>query len=221
MDLLHWVSMEFPEKHDRIFAAAAKHGHLDLLNKFQLDIMRSGRSKQLVQYGAAKGGQLEVLKWCKELGDLSTGICYKAVFKGQLEVAKWFLEMNRANEFCSCFLTNKAAEKGHLEMVKWLLKLAQEDRWRNRNFNEWTCVAATQGGHLEILKMLRQNGCGWNQWVCLTAARNGHLEVLKWARENGAPWDLQSCAGWKLRIYNVALAGSIVPIAASGQWVVL
>ena len=29
----------------------------------------------------------------------------------------------------------------------------------------------------------------WDGWTCSKAARGGHLEVLKWARANGCPWD--------------------------------
>ena len=28
---------------------------------------------------------------------------------------------------------------------------------------------------------------GWDRWTCANAAEGGHLEVLKWARENGCP----------------------------------
>jgi hypothetical protein len=41
-----------------------------------------------------------------------------------------------------------------------------------------------EGGHLEILKWARENGCPWNELTCASAARGGHLTVLKWAREN-------------------------------------
>jgi len=47
------------------------------------------------------------------------------------------------------------------------------------------CAAAAQGGHLEVLKWLRDNGCPWGAKTCTCAAVEGHLEVLKWAREQG------------------------------------
>jgi hypothetical protein len=28
----------------------------------------------------------------------------------------------------------------------------------------------------------------------LRAAKGGHLEMLKWARENGCPWNEETCA---------------------------
>ena len=46
-----------------------------------------------------------------------------------------------------------------------------------------------RGGHLEVLKWARANGCPWDEGTCAYAAEGGHLEVLKWARENGCPWD--------------------------------
>jgi len=52
-----------------------------------------------------------------------------------------------------------------------------------------TCAYAAEGGHLEVLKWARENGCPWDKQTCAYAAKGGHLEVLKWARENGCPWD--------------------------------
>ena len=44
-----------------------------------------------------------------------------------------------------------------------------------------------------MLQWLRANGCPWNQWTCLWAAGGGHLEVLQWARANGCSWDEGTC----------------------------
>ena len=46
---------------------------------------------------------------------------------------------------------------------------------------------AAGGGHLEVLKWGRENGCPWDKDTCACAAIGGHLEVLKWLRENGCP----------------------------------
>jgi hypothetical protein len=45
-----------------------------------------------------------------------------------------------------------------------------------------------EGGHLEVLKWARANGCPWNERRA-RSGEGGHLEVLKWARENDCPWD--------------------------------
>jgi hypothetical protein len=52
-----------------------------------------------------------------------------------------------------------------------------------------TCTAVARGGHLEMLKYARSNGCPWDEGTCAAAARGGHLDVLRWARANGCPWD--------------------------------
>ena len=58
----------------------------------------------------------------------------------------------------------------------------------------YLCEAAAKGGHLEVLKWARENGCPWDENTCAYAALGGHLEVMKWARENGCPWDEETCA---------------------------
>jgi hypothetical protein len=50
-----------------------------------------------------------------------------------------------------------------------------------------TGAPAALGGHLEVLKWARENGCPWDELTCAWAAKSGHIEVLKWARANGCP----------------------------------
>ena len=38
------------------------------------------------------------------------------------------------------------------------------------------------------LAWAKEMGCRWDASVCAVAARGGHLEVLKWARAQGCPW---------------------------------
>ncbi len=44
-----------------------------------------------------------------------------------------------------------------------------------------------------MLKWARANGCHWDELTCRAAAEGGHLEVLKWACVNGCPWDVHCC----------------------------
>ena len=48
-------------------------------------------------------------------------------------------------------------------------------------------VSAATGGHLEVLKWARENGCPWNEYDLSCAAEGGHIEVLKWARREWLP----------------------------------
>lgn len=54
-------------------------------------------------------------------------------------------------------------------------------------------AAAAEGGHLEVLEWLREQGCPWDASACAKAAEGGHLGVLQWARRNGCPWDTGLC----------------------------
>ena len=44
-----------------------------------------------------------------------------------------------------------------------------------------------------MLQWARTNGCPWNKWTCAAAAEGGHLEVLQWLRANGCPWNWVTC----------------------------
>ncbi len=52
-----------------------------------------------------------------------------------------------------------------------------------------------KGGHFEVLKWARTNGCEWDESTCDGAALVGDLDMLKWARENGCEWDKVSMCG--------------------------
>ena len=36
--------------------------------------------------------------------------------------------------------------------------------------------------------MISMYGCPWDDQTCTNATIGGHLEVFKWARENGCEW---------------------------------
>jgi hypothetical protein len=65
-----------------------------------------------------------------------------------------------------------------------------------------TCAEAALGGHLDILKFLKESNCSWDKDVCSYAALGGHFEILKWARANNCPWNEYTCT-------NAALKGHI------------
>ena len=51
-----------------------------------------------------------------------------------------------------------------------------------------TCARAAEGGHLEVLKWLRANGCPWD--YCTIRSAYKHHEVQDWARRNGCPEEI-------------------------------
>jgi len=49
-----------------------------------------------------------------------------------------------------------------------------------------TCRGAAFGGHLEVLRWARANGCPWNWFKCMSAA-NDKLDVYTWLQDNKPP----------------------------------
>jgi hypothetical protein len=70
-------------------------------------------------------------------------------------------------------IENKIHERSHNRRIALMLVLA-----------EW--------GALSCIKLLRDYGVKWGEGTCEVAARGGHLDVLKYARENGCLWEVSS-----------------------------
>ena len=83
--------------------------------------------------------------------------CLAAAKNGHVEALVWLRENGCNWRAIDC--SEAAASEGHLDVLKMIL--------RNENRNPtWI---------------------GWKTSTCANAARGGHLEVLKWLRENGWP----------------------------------
>ncbi|CAM9117228.1 unnamed protein product, partial [Ectocarpus fasciculatus] len=123
----------------------------------------------------------------------------------------------------SVHVMRSAIKGGHLDVVRWArhetgapwdadacrlaalgghLHVLRFLREEGRPWDEQTCVAAVEGGHLECLQWLRREGCPWDSSTCSSAAWGNRMQVLKWARENGCPWDVTVSHG-------AALAGNL------------
>ena len=87
----------------------------------------------------------------------------------------------------------ESVKKGYLSTLKHMHSRGRLSRKKD------LCEDAARGGHLEVLKLARENGCPWDEETCADAAEGGHLEVLQWARENGCPWN------WETRDYAAEL----------------
>ena len=86
-----------------------------------------------------------------------------------------------------------AAHEGYLDVLKTYWSDLPEEN-KSRLMDQYMCTLAVCGGHLEVLKWLRSEGCPWDDDICSYAAREGHLEVLKWVRSEGCPWDAYTCS---------------------------
>jgi hypothetical protein len=75
------------------------------------------------------------------------------------------------------------------------LPLLQAAQARCRGFlTDWTVLEAARGGHLHVVRWLREQGCPWYANACAAAAGGGYLTLLQWLREQGCPWDATTCA---------------------------
>ena len=126
---------------------------------------------------AARGGQLQVLRWVREQ---DSGL----VSQGAPDVAppggtpmEWQHGVAAA-----------AARGGHLDVLRWLTTYDAHDTWFDDPALS-SCEAAAKAGSLECLEYLRSVGCAWDPFVTFEASRRGHLRVLRWAIENGCEID--------------------------------
>ena len=137
----------------------------------------------LASYGAARGGQLEALKFLKGL-DLpcpwgAMG-CTWAAEGGHLDVLKWARSQDPpcpwSEDTCA-----SAALRGNLEVLKWLRAQDPPCPW-----NEQTCYWAAHRGHLDVLEWARSQDppCPWSRSNCKEAAsEHGHANILNWIDE--------------------------------------
>lgn len=186
--LVDWSFKDPSKKKDlqeKIVQAAARLGELEILKYIGSKIGRESPAFLGVSSFAAKGNQLEMLKWMKEhkwCWD-ERGICAGAAEAGDIEILRWARQNNCPWDVDT---TAFAARQGHLKV----LQFARENGcpWNSR-----VCSLSAYYGHLAILKYAREHNCPWGTTVCAFAAGRGNLEVLRWARKNGCPWDSSVC----------------------------
>lgn len=199
---------EYITKYD-LTNLAASLGHLEILQwAIQNDCAYFERA---VLHYAAKGGRRNVLEWAMDFGFSGHFLCEPAAQNGQLETIKWLREVRHCDwGFLVCA---GAAKYGHLDVIKyarnngckwdhhtcdWAARFGHLEvlKWARDNGCEWThetCDSAAAFGHFEILKWARENGCPWTNKTCDLAAIRGRLDIIMWARLNGCEWSNKTC----------------------------
>jgi len=83
-----------------------------------------------------------------------------------------------------------AAQYGRLSCLQYLIENGCE--WNHYTLLTVTLLTAAANGHLSILQS-RKLGWSWDRdRICYVTAEGGHLECLKWMREDGCPWDTRT-----------------------------
>ena len=124
----------------------------------------------------------------------------KAVEIGHLDVLKWVWE--REPSYRKFRYIEVAGYHGQKEVLDWFYTLPREDfpaggiteqEVKDLAIFDDALNGAARGGHLELLKYLREKGCTWNERTCAAAAQEGHVHVLEYLRTNGCPWSSDAC----------------------------
>ena len=161
----------------------ARHGKLELLQWLE-DDHHDLCNNSLVFDGAARGGQLHVLKWAFHIVASYSGpifphdrpclswLAYEAASEGHLHVVQWLTKQGkvRGNSICK-----GAARGGHINIIHWAVCHGYLYGPNCR-----MCFEASRNGHLKVLKRIVRNG-GWNAIDAVVgAAIGGHFPVLRW-----------------------------------------
>ena len=137
----------------------------------------NSETRKLIKRSSRKGELKEKFK-VEEMSSIST-----------LEVAwehfPWYeYDYDVEEEMDETYFCWKVAQTNKLELLKW----AREEK--KCEWDEGTINEAASQGYLEMVKYCVANGCHIDGRACAWAADGGHLEVLKYLREEAkAPWD--------------------------------
>ena len=88
---------------------------------------------------------------------------------------------------CGCVLRGADGKDSELGRVLRVLQEVGIDRHR-LVVTEMRMKKALAGGLLDLVKLCRAQGCPWDKDTCSAAARGGHLNVLRLITEQGLHW---------------------------------
>jgi hypothetical protein len=140
---------------------------------------------------AAEAGALQSLQWLREQGCEWNASCilYSAACSGSVELAAWVKAQPgvEATEWA----LNTAAKNGDVPMCRLLR--AEQCPW-----SESTTSAAAPGNQIDTLNWLQEQGCPWSvDKLCIAAAEGGSIEVLEHLQQHDSvqfsPEQLRYC----------------------------
>ena len=145
-------------------------------------IKRSSRAGDLVKRFKMNGmSSISTLEFAWEHKSLwpsdwdERDFCYEVALTNKLELLKWAREEKQCKWDSATIIV--AASEGNLEMVKYCVA-------NECPIDELACAWAADGGHLEILKYLREEvKAPWDFRTASSAAENGHLHILEYLVE--------------------------------------
>ncbi|KAL6045080.1 Poly(ADP-ribose) polymerase catalytic domain containing protein [Balamuthia mandrillaris] len=172
---------------------------------------------------AARGGQLETLKWMKHEIEARNAAAVHALAPDDGEDSTENEQNLRHLDLIRPFWF--AAEGGHFHLLRWvvgelgynpaasmaegyplfaaaagggrvdILEWLQDKLGLVFDGNRQACAAAAGGGHLEALQWLVARGGKLDRVVSARAAAGGQLHVLQWLFAVGCPWEDSAVGG--------------------------
>lgn len=182
---LEWASgHDF--SHNDVLGTAAQHGQVHVLEHFMPGELKPYDYPPIFGW-AAYGGQRTTLEWLIArfpTVKIEFGVLAAAARGGQLDVLKWLhyekgVEWQRDAAF-------QAAKNGHVHVLEWLRYGARQPLVVTFADKPWarpeTFNGAARAGHLDVLKWAHLNTSEFNRprgWS-LDASLGGHVHVLRW-----------------------------------------
>jgi hypothetical protein len=157
-------------QYKKIYYKTAKRGDLDLIKKL-LALNRNNYLDSNIDwtcYGAAKVGNLAILRWMKLHYKFDSGVTAYAARGNQFNVLKWLRKYEAPWDFLT---TAYAAKSGNIKMLKWCLD-------NGCKINEYSIQLSASKGHFNIVKFLYKKYLGDNYYHNIGAS--GNLEIVEW-----------------------------------------
>jgi hypothetical protein len=123
--------------------------------------------------------------------------CGLAIQGNHTHVVKYLIEDALKNNTGCAFEAQSlayASLNGNLEMVKLLISFGFKWIVPPTYFgaDHYVISEAARGGHLELIKWMKQEGCPWGTSTFREASGFGNIEMMEWIRDNGCPFDESS-----------------------------
>ncbi|GFH48917.1 hypothetical protein CTEN210_05393 [Chaetoceros tenuissimus] len=172
-----------------LFEKASQNGHLKIIqwatNHFDFEAFMYDYMNN-----AAKGGQLELVKWFRRLNiSWHFETLMNAVHSGNKELIEYLLFhgdfCNIELGICRAVVVN-VDKKIALESLMYMHQLGIP-------WDETTCSSAAANGIIDALIYARNNGCTWDGRTLADAVQNNHVDVVKYCLENRCPVGTSAC----------------------------
>ncbi|KAG5181340.1 hypothetical protein JKP88DRAFT_196005 [Tribonema minus] len=207
---LEWLEAVFDETpwDENVFSCAAGSGNVELLRWLHAGGCPWDDHASRM---AAIEGHIEVLEWLRTAGaPMALNACDVAYDCDEDEAFEWAYEHGLP---VAAKTEIEMVERDDVSRLEWLRARGHATAWDERScaaaafagdlttlallhttcratgggHDAEVCAAAAAGGHSDVLRWARGEGCAWDERVCAEARVNGHLDVLRWAVGEGCP----------------------------------